>query len=123
MSLSKISGAALLSLTLTSPAVAGQLVLLWTDNSFDEQGFKIERCQVLPPATTCANYVQIAAVGAVPDTGGTKTFVNNNLLSGSTWCYRVRAYNATGHSGYSNEACGIVGAGLAPLDPVNLQVQ
>ena len=104
-------------------AWAGQLILSWTDNSTDEQGFKVERCQLIVPATSCIVYIQIAAVPALLDTGGTKTYTSAGLAVGSTWCYRVRAYNQTGNSGYSNEACGTVAALSVPLDPANLMVQ
>ena len=104
-------------------AVAGQLVLSWTDNSLDESGFKVERCQVIAPATTCTTYIQIASVSALADTGGTKTYVSGGLAIGTTWCYRVRSYNAIGNSAYSNEACGTVAAQLSPGEPVNLAVQ
>jgi hypothetical protein len=44
-------------------------------------------------------YVQIATVAP-----GITTFTNSNLLAGTTYSYRVRAYNAGGNSAYSNEA-------------------
>jgi len=69
--------------------------LSWTDNSGNEDGFKIERCQ----GNNCTNFVEIAQVGpnttSFPDIG----------LTGKTWYrYRVRAFNSAGNSGYSNIA-------------------
>lgn len=110
-------------MALSLPAWAGQLTLSWTDNSLDEQAFYVERCQVVAPAAACANYIQIAAVPALPDVGGTKFYLSGGLAVGTTWCYRVRAVNATGKSDYSNEACGTVGALVVPPAPVNLAVQ
>ena len=115
--------ALLLLACLASPALAGQLTLSWTDTAVDEQGFKVERCQVLAPALSCDTFMQIASVADDPDVYGTKVWVSKNLAIGTTWCYRVRAYNAAGHSGYSNEACGTVAAAVPPADPANLAVQ
>jgi len=72
---------------------SSQINLVWTDNSANENGFLIERCQ----GNSCTNFVQIAQVGVnttnYPDTG----------LSRNTWYrYRVRAFNAAGNSAYSN---------------------
>ena len=80
----------LLSATAVS---ASQINLAWTDNSSNEQGFKIER------STDNLNFSQIATVGA-----GVATYQNTGLAASTTYYYRVRAYNATGNSGYSNVA-------------------
>jgi hypothetical protein len=78
--------------------------LAWTDNSSNELGFRIERCQL----AGCSNFAQIAQVGA-----GTTSYVNTGLLPLVSYTYRVRAYNSAGNSGYSNTATstpGILGA-------------
>jgi hypothetical protein len=80
----------LLSATAVSTS---QINLAWTDNSSNEQGFKIER------STDNLNFSQIATVGA-----GVATYQNTGLAASTTYYYRVRAYNATGNSGYSNVA-------------------
>lgn len=67
--------------------------LSWTDNSNNETGFKIER------STDGTNFSQIATVGA-----NVSTYSNNGLKSNKTYWYRVRAYNGTGNSAYSNVA-------------------
>ena len=86
------------------PAAPGGLVataisqtridLSWVDNSDDESGFKIERS---PNGNS--GWKKIATVGenvtAYSDTG---------LLGGTTYYYRVRAYNAGGDSGYDSVA-------------------
>ncbi len=71
-----------------------QINLSWQDNSNVETGFKIERR--LPNT----GFSQIAAVGT-----NITSFSDTGLKSNTTYCYRVKAYNATGNSGYSNEAC------------------
>ena len=81
---------------LTATAVStSQINLAWTDNSSDEDGFKIERCT----GAGCTNFAEIAQVGA-----GVSSYNNTGLSSSTTYRYRVRAFNASGNSGYSNEA-------------------
>ncbi len=80
---------------LTATAVSqSQINLAWTDASNNETGFKIERSPFAP-----GSWSQIATVGA-----GVTTYPNTSLSAGTTYYYRVRAYNAAGDSAYSNEA-------------------
>jgi subtilisin family serine protease len=72
-----------------------QINLTWTDNAGNEDGFRIERCK----GATCTNFSQIATVG--PDV---TAFANTGLAANTSYRYRVRAYNASGTSGYSNIA-------------------
>ena len=81
---------------LTATAVSrSQIDLRWTDNSGNESGFRIERCQ----GSGCTNFVQIAEIGA-----NATSFANTGLARRTTYTYRVRAYNAAGNSLYSNTA-------------------
>ncbi|MGI9179378.1 MAG: S8 family peptidase [Longimicrobiaceae bacterium] len=82
------------SLTATA-ASNSQINLAWTDNSSNEDGFKIERCT----GSSCTNFTQIATVGA-----NVKTYSSTGLAASTTYRFRVRAYNAGGDSGYSNNA-------------------
>ena len=75
-------------------ASATQINLSWQDNSTNETGFKIERSQ-----SSSGGYTQIATMGA-----NITTYNNTNLKRGTTYYYRVRAYNDGGDSGYSNIA-------------------
>jgi YVTN family beta-propeller protein len=68
--------------------------LSWTDNSSDELGFKIER-----RPDTEDRFVQIGTVGA-----GVTTYANGSLQEGTTYHYRVRAYNEAADSSYSSSA-------------------
>jgi hypothetical protein len=70
-----------------------KIQLNWTDNATNESGFKIER------SLNGTNWSQIAQVGA-----NVQTYTNSNLKAGTTYYYRVRAYNGSGNSGYSNTA-------------------
>ncbi|MBA4158545.1 MAG: S8 family serine peptidase [Gemmatimonadetes bacterium] len=93
-----------------SAASTSQINLSWTDNSTDEDGFEIERCQ----DSGCSSWSQIATVGA-----NTTTYANSTgLSSGTSYSYRVRAFNSAGKSGYSNTASATTSS--APADPIAL---
>jgi PKD repeat protein len=72
-----------------------QINLIWTDNSRNEDGFKIERCA----GATCTNFSQIATVGA-----NVKSYSNTGLKKNTSYRYRVRAFNDSGNSAYSTIA-------------------
>ena len=82
-------------ITLFGVAHAAQLSLTWTDTSTNEDGFKIER-----KTGTASAFGQLASVPA-ESTG----YLDTTVTAGTMYCYRVRAYNSAGDSGYSNEAC------------------
>ena len=70
-----------------------QIRFAWTDNATNEDGFRIERCK----GSTCTNFAQIATVGP-----NVTAYPNTGLNANTTYRYRVRAYNASGTSAYSN---------------------
>jgi alpha-tubulin suppressor-like RCC1 family protein len=70
-----------------------RIQLDWQDNSSNETSFKIER-------KTGAGGTY-AVVGTV--TASVTTFTNGSRVPNTTYFYRVRAHNAGGNSGYSNE--------------------
>ncbi len=79
---------------LASKVVSGTTIdLSWTDGATNEDGFKIERCQ----GARCSNFAQVATVAS-----NVTTYSNTGLRRGTSYSYRVRAYNAGGNSGYSN---------------------
>lgn len=75
--------------------LAAQLTLTWIDNSDGAAAFSIER------RNGASAFAEIASVAP-----GDSTFVDTTLAPGSTYCYRVRAFDAFGESPYSDEACG-----------------
>jgi hypothetical protein len=72
---------------------ATRIDLKWSDTSNNEDGFKIERS---PDGVA---FTEIATVGA----NGT-AYSNTGLTCNTFYQYRVRSYNATGNSAYSNTA-------------------
>ncbi len=68
-----------------------QINLSWTDNSSNEAGFKIER------KIGSGSFSQIDTVVA-----DVKTYNNTGLTAATAYSYRVRAYNGSGDSTYSN---------------------
>lgn len=70
-----------------------QIDLSWTDNSYGETGFKIER-----KTGTAGTYSQIAIV-----TADTESYSDIALIESTAYYYRVRAYNSSSNSSYSNE--------------------
>ena len=84
-----------LALTL-APGLASsaQLTLSWTDNANNEGGYRVER------RIGGGSYSEIAVLGP-----NSTSYTDTNLAESTNHCYRVRAFNAAGVSGYSNEAC------------------
>lgn len=68
--------------------------LTWTDNATDETGFKIERS-----ADGSTGWTEIGVNGA-----NDGTYSDTGLTAETTYYYRVRAYNGSGNSTYSNTA-------------------
>ena len=81
--------------------------LAWTDNSADESGFRVERA---PDAGGVpGSYVQIASVGA-----NVVAYSSTGLQAGTTYWYRVRAYNTVGSSAYTAEVSAKTQSAAAP---------
>ena len=77
----------------TAQMRAAQLTLTWTDNADNESGFKLER------STNGTSFSQTVALGA-----NVTTYADTSLANGTTYWYRIRAYNSNGDSGYSDVA-------------------
>jgi probable HAF family extracellular repeat protein len=69
------------------------VTLYWTDNSSDEDSYRVERCI----GSGCTNFSQIAATAP-----NTVTYADGFGAAHLTVRYRVRAHGPTGYSSYSN---------------------
>ena len=79
---------------LTATAVSfSEIDLTWQDNSNNETGYSIER-----KTGSGGSYTLITTVGA-----NIISYADTGLLSGTTYYYRVYAYNTSGNSSCSNE--------------------
>jgi hypothetical protein len=82
----------------TVPGTATQLKLTWQDNSNNEAGFKVERKQ-----GCCGPWTSLPDAPA--NSTGTAIYQNTGLqCGGTTYAYRVWAFNAGGTSVKTNEA-------------------
>lgn len=93
-----------------APVWAAYLTLSWTDNTTNEEGTAIER------RVDTGSYFEIDRVGV-----DVTTYIDSQVMPGTTYTYRVRAFNTAGFSAYSNEATGTVPVTL-PASPSNLTV-
>lgn len=82
---------------------AASLQLSWVDNSDKEYGFHIER-----KVSNDEMFFFVATIG--PDV---ISYTDDNLANDTTYCYRVNAFNDSGISAYSNEACGTTSGGAS----------
>lgn len=71
---------------LASTANTTRITLTWADNTVDENGFKIERCE----GAGCDTFAQVAMVGT-----NVATWSDDSVCNGHSYSYRVRAYNTT----------------------------
>lgn len=69
-----------------------EIVLNWTDNSNNENGFTIERM---------ADTGVFTSIGSVP--ANTTSYTDTGVSAGHTYIYRVRSHNVIGNSAWSNE--------------------
>jgi hypothetical protein len=76
----------------TNTFAACEVDLVWANTADIVDGFKIERAPL--PAGPWAQIDQVPA--------SQTSYADATVISGLTYYYRVRAYNAAGNSGYSN---------------------
>ncbi len=72
---------------------SSSISISWTDNSSDEDGFKIEKCA----GANCSDFQWLANMPA-----NVTNITEWGLSKNKTYKYRVCAYNSAGDSGYTN---------------------
>jgi fibronectin type 3 domain-containing protein len=93
------------------PTSGTAVSLSWTNNSSTETGFNIDR------ATDPGFTQNLVTLTAPASSGSTGSFADSNLISGTTYYYRIRAVNGFGNSFNSNVAS--VTPPTIPLTPSN----
>jgi len=88
----------------------GRINLIWSDNTVNEAGYKIER-----KAGVSGIYAEIAQAGR-----DVTSYSDNGLAASTQYFYRLYAYNSTNVSGYSNEANATTGSADSLNAPNNL---
>jgi hypothetical protein len=86
-----------------STAIGGQLTATWLDSSTDALGFSVERS-----LATAGEFIEIGTTGS-----GIETYTDATAEDATTYCYRVRAFNTTAYSDYSNVACATTASPVA----------
>ena len=95
---------------LTASASGTSITLGWTDHADNEDGFHVERAQGSGSFTV------------LPTTPGPNAsgVIDSGLAAGTTYRYRVQAFNQDGSSAYSNEASATTAAATAVAAPSGL---
>lgn len=78
---------------IASAISSNQIELSWADNASNEKGFEVER------SLDNENWEKISTVPT-----DTTNFTDDNLLASTTYSYRIRAFNTSSLSEYSNTA-------------------
>lgn len=93
----------LLLLLIPSVLLSAELTLTWSDNSSNEDGFRIDR------SLNGVSWLPVWEVGA-----NVETWTDGDLEGDQTYFYRVAAFNAAGQSGWSNVAQGTTRTEILP---------
>lgn len=97
------------NLTITSQKnILSQMILSWTDNSNNEDGFKIERS---------IDDVTFTEIGTTAS--NITTYIDSTGAALTLYYYRVTAYNSAGSSAYSNTISGTT-SGINDIDLSNI---
>ena len=89
-----------------SSSPVSSLALSWADNANNETGYSVER------STDGRSFAQIAQAGA-----NSVAWTDSGLNGGTVYYYRVRAFNSSGNSAYSNVGSAQTQAGASNTAP------
>ena len=87
-------------------ASAVQINLQWADNASNEDGYYVEQSN-----NAGASWSQIATLGV-----NAQSYAVTRLMAGTTYSFRVRAFNSLGPSTYSNVATATTSSSVPALD-------
>lgn len=113
-------------LVLALPAIAAaqaSLTLTWTDNSNNEDGFKVYRAGVITgPFVLLATVPSDAAQKLA--TGVPRTYTDTGLPYATQFCYQVTAFNTAGESAPVGPVCATTANPpvTIPMPPLSLTV-
>lgn len=82
----------------------------WSDNSSNESGFRIQRS-----TSSSYGFTEISSVSA-----NVEEYTDTGLSAGTTYYYRVSAYNASGESSYTSDSAATYSSGSTPDSPTGL---
>lgn len=90
-----------------------EINLAWADNTSDETGFKVERCD----GSGCSNFAELASLGS-----NVTGYLNNALPLSTAYTYRVYAYKTATCSWGPLYSASASATTLAPPAPTSLTV-
>lgn len=98
------------NVSVTNP-LSNSLRISFQDNATNETSTNVER------KIGAGNWSNFISLDSLPGAQNWH-WVDSGLISGTTYCYRLKSINTTGSSQYSNEGCGTTaGGGTMPLAP------
>lgn len=98
-------------------AIPGKVTLTWTDNSATETGFMIER------RTESGAYLHVGFAAANATSYEESELSIYPVFPGEKYYYRVKAFNDSNGSGYSNEAFVTVKKNTPPAPPTMFEAE
>jgi titin len=104
-------------ITAVTAASATTLNVTFNDRATTEYGFQYER-----KIGTGGTYALVLQGGALQGAQSGWFWPDGGLTPGTQYCYRIRAFDATVASAYSNEMCGTTQAGGGLLAPSNVSI-
>ncbi len=80
---------------------SSRINIRWSDNSAEELGFELQRSMTYNGVSS-----DFATVTTLP--ANANSYIDSTIQGGRSYTYRVRAYNNSGESGFSNDGTGVV---------------
>lgn len=78
-------------------ATTTSIATSWTDNSNNEELFRVQRQASITPTTDCSTPTNLTTTSA-----DVATYTNSSLTANTGYCYQVRAENGNGNTDYTS---------------------